>query len=406
MRMQSENNVSDHTDKQPMDIPAFEKEAADTFEKFPELKDSTFFSILSKVDQQKATFVNDVKKFNENKPKNFQAMMQNVEDILAYKISDSSKPGYSSGAIRDNLPGSKKDIYQLVMLDRESGEMIYPANPTMGLKFTLDHEIGHLLVKDAHISDSRENIQYRESAADAFAVIRTFQRYGNTKEARDMLEHVSASRSINALTRYDFKHLTTSVIERMLEDSLVVDFSTIPIEQAKKVAAEYARKCVVTQENINDAATVFTYENALLLMESTRNDMAPEQRKTIAENLATTCLSTNDRFTFTVGARLFQPFISGDDNTLPVEIKSKYLADISAKAKEMNLKGLANSLQGKTPDAPTSKFVAPAEPEKKSLFAGAIAKLKSSLLSPATKSGDTGKPDPKKSRNTYPGLSV
>lgn len=383
----------------------FEEEARQAFENFPVLKSSTFLTAFSKTDNSSSIFVAEDQLLKEQLPHVFDEAAQSYRKGLTEMLENYSKKGYGSAAsrfystagsamegadhaveasyapdaassklkpafLKKNKNIERREMIQGVYLDMDSGSVMYPANPQKGLAFTMDHEIGHLVVPGAHSEGAEGNIHFREACADAFAAIRAFQRYGSTAETREMLQSISMARTERLLDPYagDNGHYTSPTLDKILEDSTKIDFSKVSYNEAIKIARKYATDCIPTQEQYTKASPIFQLETATF-NDYYRKRIENDRKAEILEQLATTTLATSDKFSFSMGVRAFQPFMSPELNSLP-ELTEKLASQLAGKARQMGLTTMADSLEGKKmeavipQDAPSASKFLKMEPKK------------------------------------------
>ena len=104
---------------------------------------------------------------------------------------------------------------------------------------TFDHEIGHCLIL-------YKNALLGENAADAFAAIRYLQRFGRPED----LAIISAARSYNFMKWGDGKHLSSPVLNRIMEDSKSFDFKSLLPQETIQKAREYAERFTPTDKTL------------------------------------------------------------------------------------------------------------------------------------------------------------
>lgn len=367
----------------------FKKEAAEAYENFPELKENTYFSYFSTTHEHIASVVAP-DGLKESHPELYSQRTESVATMTRTIVDEHRKKGYNSAAER--LYHDDGARTQAIYLEEESGGYLYAKDPAKGLAFTLDHEMGHLLVPLAMGVDGSYNIHYRECAADAFAAIRTFQRYGNTEEARDIIEEMTMKRSFNAVANWQTEHLTSSVFNQILEDSALTDFSKISFKEGISIAQKYALKHVPTQRDFDNAEPFFhsiSFYNWFAV--DKRSELSPEDKAESVSIIVDTALSVSDKYAFSIGARMFQPFMSPDNNDLSPEQKQELGGKMAARAREFSLDVMASRLDGSNvmpvkEQIETSKFFAPPPPKESRMqsILKEINNLKKEMLKPIT----------------------
>ncbi len=114
--------------------------------------------------------------------------------------------------------------------------------------FTLDHELGHQLVPSG-FGSSKVRLD-GESAADAFASLRTLQRFG-TAAGRKLLIRASNARLLAPLNTHvekDWIHLTGQVLMAIISDSDKKPFQDMSPEDTIAEAESYAQRYAPSRE--------------------------------------------------------------------------------------------------------------------------------------------------------------
>jgi len=194
----------------------------------------------------------------------------------------------SSGDIPFDLKTKKADGHIISMLKDEYSTGIFgeEKKPLMRL-FTLYHETAHALIPGPE-PDNEHPLS--ESAADAYAALLFFQRFGN--DAGDFLSMVSWSRAFYAISGKT-SHLTTTVLDKIIADSAHEDFSKLTPAETIERATAYAKEWTPEASVISAARPFFVQDKGINIA-----------------LLAKTCLaSPSNDFAFYIGAKLFQPFL-------------------------------------------------------------------------------------------------
>jgi len=109
--------------------------------------------------------------------------------------------------------------------------------------FVLDHEIGHLILRNGNSPDAQKS----ENAANAYAMLRHIQRYGkNTDRAGYCAE--KGALSIPLLS--DTEHYTTDAVERAIAvaNEKGDDFFQLSLFETAKLAEEIADACTLNDQ--------------------------------------------------------------------------------------------------------------------------------------------------------------
>ena len=145
---------------------------------------------------------------------------------------------------------------------KKIGSCVYPVKSTSGKEFnlvslhpkkrlnvlnentdkykTFDHEVGHCLIP------GRKTI-FRENAADAFGAIRYLQRFGRHED----IAIVSAARSYYLMKDADWKHLSSPLLNQIVEDSKSFDFKSLSPEETVQKAKNYAERFTPSENDMD-----------------------------------------------------------------------------------------------------------------------------------------------------------
>ena len=168
--------------------------------------------------------------FNETAAAAYKAFPQQLARLVVLLVPDTDKPVYVSPEVAGQLTQSTAAIgdavaratrymrdrswaayaerdhrlagtrVNLIALDHEKTAGFFSARYTKEMKliFTLDHEIGHHIMRNG-FPVGGVSPQEAESAADAFAMLRHIQRFGkNTDQAGNICESVAALHGVPA----------------------------------------------------------------------------------------------------------------------------------------------------------------------------------------------------------------
>jgi hypothetical protein len=176
--------------------------------------------------------------------------------------------------------------------------------------FIFFHELGHLMIdkaRPAEVSKITPDLcLQRENIADAFATICMLRRFSCGKK---IMEMVSWKRAFDGTEAATPTHMTTRVIDKILEDSRHFDFSTLTPAQFLLAAENYA------------AGSTPDIKEAQRLIDNRKYDAAtyilpnrPEHiRSSMVTRLAVETLGCETPFQFYIGARLIKPFMCAND---------------------------------------------------------------------------------------------
>lgn len=199
--------------------------------------------------------------------------------------------------------------------EKQSYRLFGAGNTYLCRLATLYHEMGHALMRHGDGVDNDHPFQ--ECVADAFTALSLLRRFGN--DAIPAISLRSWSRAFEALGQGSTKHMTTPVLERIIADAAMGDFSHLTTDGMIKRAISYAENWTPTPDML-----------ALL-----RSCVVPEEDSFgTAFGAADTCLGAPDKFSFFIGAKFFQPFLHpegivfGDQGLQIDEGHRKYCAEL------------------------------------------------------------------------------
>lgn len=196
------------------------------------------------------------------------------------------------------------------------------------LMATFDHELGHLVVPGGYYS---KDSCFRETAADAFAVLRQAQRYGDADEA---IKKAGWRRAFDFVMSGDAGHFTTLSIDEMKPLMDKLDVKAMTPEQTVQLAQRFALAHTPHADVTNNVAKSFHPVREAL---QETHDIK-EALKVLAE---VSLSSDTAYYTFKIGSRVLKSFLDGDvrnakDNTV-FELKGDYWDGVRQKIAEREL---------------------------------------------------------------------
>lgn len=221
--------------------------------------------------------------------------------------------------------------------------------------FVFDHELGHIVQRFSqgqhkhkwknilthtfkkNNQQDRDSGLFEEYYADAFAAIRHLQRHNGDTSYLNMWS--TFIRALRATSSGDTSHITTPVIDRIIEDSKSQDFLSLSPQGIAALAYSYAEKYTPGQKEIDVLKK--DYSGIFSKIDIFNPELANDCNLSL---LASTALSASTPFSFTIGARAFQPFlhpegvvIGGVKIQLPEERRQNLLTAFNTRAKELGL---------------------------------------------------------------------
>jgi hypothetical protein len=139
-------------------------------------------------------------------------------------------------------------------------------NTEMWHRYVLDHELGHAVTqlntdKQAMKVSSLGN--RAECEADAYAMIRHYQRYGADST---FPEYVAELRNINAVQKGDVVHWTTRAVDEVIELNRQGKLADLTPQQARDLSVEIAKRCHLSadaEHNMGEAFKSIVISTAL-----------------------------------------------------------------------------------------------------------------------------------------------
>jgi hypothetical protein len=236
--------------------------------------------------------------------------------------------------------------------------------------FAYHHELGHLVVKDAHGAMPKGK-PYPENAADGFATLMHLQ-----ENKHDILLPLvnSWARAYRFVASGVPVHMTSTSIEAIVAD-YAAQKKDIPVHGAEitQAAADYAHAHAPDDETIDNARYIYGRFRG-------RGELFPITEDTHQKltAFAQTALATEDRFAFQVGLSVFRPLlhpagveINGVTIRLDEPLRQEMEQKFEAKAAAFGLHSLiaewrenVDSLCAKAADPRAPTPAAPAKPLK------------------------------------------
>lgn len=224
-----------------------------------------------------------------------------------------------------------KDIpYRAVIFTPHSVLSPVHADRAAMLFFEFDHELGHLLTRHGREITTKGTTTRAEISAEAFATLRSIQRFGG---AREHLEALSRFRAQGFVAQDIRSHITTPVIDAILADCARVDFTKLTMDETIAAANEYAQRCCPSKPTVDFAAAQLNGAREF------KTNGIHQQR------LATMLATLNNSFAFTVGARALIPVLASDINAqLPKDLRNSMIIKIQSRALKLGLNDTAVQL--------------------------------------------------------------
>jgi hypothetical protein len=289
----------------------FNKEVNRALEDYPQLRGT--FAFVNTVDNQVIADVDPVKSGVQSQ----QELNQHID-----RMARESKKG---GPVTSKTPYRNLSIiaYTPIPITLFSRKTDSPEREALAI---FDHELGHLIVKGSIYAN---NPCYRECAADAFAVIRHYQRYGTKTDAVSIL---TWRRAFDFVISGNDEHFTTLAIEELDRLKDKVDFQKMSPEQieslAKRIALTHTPLPQVTKE-VSDA---FIPVRRVL-------ERTGDIERTLEKLAEVTLQNKDDYYVFKIGSAVLQSFLDGARKNMkgePIILAGPFWDQVRAEMKEQS----------------------------------------------------------------------
>ncbi len=195
--------------------------------------------------------------------------------------------------------------------------------------YILDHELAHLAINNGLSADGSLHAKVvAESVADAYALIRQYQRYGvNHSSYSDYVDTFGRS---HALIWGDEAHFTNFVMEEITKRKNLIDFKNLDPQQTSELAwrfaAEYAPSSVII-ESLNKT------------FEPVKKAFAESQEAGVKTLINIAVDPDSDYYAFKFASRWLKRYLVGDRLLFPtLQLPQEYLDAASKKLKERKFK--------------------------------------------------------------------
>ena len=200
--------------------------------------------------------------------------------------------------------------------------------------FIMDHELAHLAIKDPPLEG--ENRQYadsiREAIADAYAMIRHYQRYGTQSEHKNTIIDPWARAGALTFNR-DTVHFSSFMLDEIVKRKDIIDFSSLSPQQttelAKRFALAYTPASSVVNSILRKLRPVRSAYNA-----------APDSDEWLKVLMKVTLDPKNDSYTFKVCSKILQGYLDGrtDMDGMSVDTTGIHWDDVRKSLREAEAK--------------------------------------------------------------------
>lgn len=144
------------------------------------------------------------------------------------------------------------EVVGLIAFDTPRGFFSKGYSREMWRLFVLDHELGHRVVRNGSYRDV--SVNHAESAADAHAMLRHIQRYGNDT---NFSKNYGRRRASSVVLLGDTGHYTEPAVRRAVELSRHIELKGLSLETIADLAAEIADETAGEPAKLNDLREAF-----------------------------------------------------------------------------------------------------------------------------------------------------
>lgn len=211
----------------------------------------------------------------------FDSMMKHLKNESAF-VRESKKTGHKLLA---------------VPVERAPEKWGFEGEKDKSAFFVFNHELGHLVVPECIAGDSSKSTEYREHAADTFAMMRSLQQ--GVVDKKDIIAK-SNDRGHSMLVTGDLTHLTSMSLDAMAINPKNIDFLSLSPKEIVKIAQKHA--AVFEMDAKTESVFLKVRRAGLAAQEDGLVADAVEHR---LHELSYICLSSKpDSTTFYIAARI------------------------------------------------------------------------------------------------------
>ena len=305
----------------------FNRFAADARERFPHLKGQLLVADMNErksyghneIDTAK-TGLNPLTAREYLHDHQFTKMMEKDSRMSSLATHD-PKQNVSVIFINDAVAGAERDN-----VSKETEQH---------LLFVLDHELAHCAIKDgftrasANTRDALSSL-LAESIADAYALIRHYQRYGVEGETRNKYVSPSA-RADNFVLGGDSGHFTSFVLDAIAKRKHEIDFNKLDPQQTADLARRFALEYMPPRQVVEDLSFTFA---------AIRSEFRKSKEGGVKALIEKTLDPQGDYYTFKMGSLWLKSLL--EDRTFTdgtaIKLPKEYLDNAAKKVKQRELK--------------------------------------------------------------------
>jgi len=278
--------------------------------------------------------------------------LEEIDEFLDERYRDKNRQTYADWDNEVNL--------HFIMYDekvkREERKNV-PEATEKDIFFLLDHELAHIVIKDPSLEG--ENTQYKdtikEAIADAYAVIRHYQRYGTQSTHRNPI--IDSWARAEALTlNKDTEHFSSFMIDEIEKRKNIIDFARLTPQQTAELAKRFAVEYTPPSSAVNRLFKKLKPVQAAY-------EKSPASTQWLKVLAKVTLDPQNDPYTFKLCSKILKGYLDGRKNIDGKTYKTtgKYWDDLRKQLKEADAKHAKEDILFNIP-------LMPAKPKKNQFF--------------------------------------
>jgi len=182
--------------------------------------------------------------------------------------------------------------------------------------YIMDHELAHLAIKDPALEG--ENAQYHdnimEALADAYALIRHYQRYGMNDDHKNTIID-SWARAAALMTNDDTIHFSSFMIDEIIKRKDTIDYAHLTPHQTAELAVRFATEFTPPASSLNRVLKKLKPVRQMFEL----NPKSDQWLKTLAD---VTLSTKNDAATFKLCAKILQGYLDGRTDMDGLSVKA------------------------------------------------------------------------------------
>jgi hypothetical protein len=206
------------------------------------------------------------------------------------------------------------------------------------LLFVLDHELAHCGVKDG-FGRASSPLDYRillgESVADAYAMIRHYQRYGVDSEPQNKYIGTGA-RANHFILGGDSVHFTSFVLDALIKRKHDIDFDKLSPEQTAELARRFALQYMPPERVVQDLQWTFEPIRKKFASKDAKGQIQRDPNGGVQALIEKALDPASDYYTYKMASMWLKPLLEERKHFdgKPIDLPREYLDNAQAKIRE------------------------------------------------------------------------